>query len=156
MEELCQIRRISVLAHTHTASHTCDPKITLAASSLGRCSSCPHAVPVVTSTRSPPLEDPDCPPPALHHPAPSLSWQAQTPDATCGRYFICCIWFLSRFDKPLCWQPQKCLWACHMVKTPNWLSELPTMPWLTGEKGEIVLFVHELITSHVSGQWVLT
>lgn len=52
--------------HTHTASHTCDPKITLAASSLGRCSSCPHAVPVVTSTRSPPLEDPDCPPPALH------------------------------------------------------------------------------------------
>ena len=42
------------------------------------------------------------PPPALHQPAPSLSWQAQTPDATCGGYFICCIWFLSRFDRPLC------------------------------------------------------
>lgn len=95
------------------------------------------------------------PPPALHQPAPSLSWQAQTPDATCGRYFICCIWFLSRFDKPLCWQPQKCLWACHMVKTPNWLSELPTTLWLTGEQGEIALFVHVQITSHVSDHWVL-
>lgn len=54
---------------------------------------------------------------------------------SCGRYFICCIWFLSRFDRPLYWQLQKCLWACHMMKTPNWLSELPTLLWLTGEKG---------------------
>lgn len=74
---------------------------------------------------------------------------------SCGRYFICCIWFLSRFDRPLCWQLQKCLWACHMVKTPNWLSELPTMLWLTGEKEEIALSVHLLITSHVSDQWLL-
>ena len=66
---------------------------------------------------------------------------------SCGRYFICCIWFLSRFDRPLCWQPQKCLWACHMVKTPNWLSELPTMLWLTEKKGETAVFVHLLITS---------
>lgn len=93
--------------------------------------------------------------PAQCHPAPSLSWQAQAPDANCGRYFICCIWFLSRFDRPLCWQPQKCLWACHMVKTPNWRSELPTTLWLIGEKGEIALFVHLPIASCVSDQWLL-
>lgn len=95
------------------------------------------------------------PPVALCNPEPSLSWQAQAPDANCGRYFICCIWFLSRFDRPLCWQLQKCLWACHMVKTLNWLSELPTMLWLTREKGEIALFVHLLITSSISDQWFL-
>lgn len=74
---------------------------------------------------------------------------------SCGRYFICCIWFLRRFDRPLCWQLQKCLWACHMVKTPNWLAELPTMLWLAGKKAETALFVHFLITSPVKDQLLL-
>lgn len=66
-----------------------------------------------------------------------LIWQAQAPDARLWKICICYIWFLSRFDKPLCWQLQKCLWADHSVKTSNWLKQLMTIIWVdTGQKGK--------------------
>lgn len=40
------------------------------------------------------------------------------------------IWFLGGFDKPLCWQLQKCLWAYYMVNIPNWLGHLVAIIWV--------------------------
>lgn len=67
-------------------------------------------------------------------------WQTQARDARLWNICICYIWFLSRFDKPLCWQLHKCLWAYYMVKIPNWLGYLVAIIWVdTVQRGKLFI-----------------